>query len=72
VGVVSPAVELGAAIQDLKDTIHNSVQAAIKAFEARTGATPCEVSITILEDTHLRSDFRHYCVGDIAVTLGKF
>lgn len=64
--------EFGNAVILLKKDIHAAVQQAVNAFEARTGATPCKIEVPIIENTNLRSEMKHYCVGDVTVTIGEF
>jgi hypothetical protein len=66
------AVELQDALTDLKRQIQDSVIVAVARFEERTGLTPNDINVRMIDATTHADVLRRSLVGRVEVSLGDF
>jgi len=51
--------------REMEDEMATAIHAAIRKFEERTGYTPENVSVTIVETTSMGADKKQYALGEV-------
>jgi hypothetical protein len=66
------AVEIAEATMELKTAIHKAANAAVEQYKKRTGLTPNNIQISMVDARVFGDVMGHYIVGDVRISIGDY
>lgn len=65
----TPAEEIQTAIIALKASVRDAISTSVQTFQQKTGLSPSDITINMVEVTTLSDSLKQYVVGNVDVTF---